>query len=162
MVIKTELCLYSEWKIWPGRGQKHIATDGKSSLFSTRKARVLGLNKTKAQKIKWTTAWRRLNRKTNQDDSGKKKKKKVFKRERAIEGVTLEAIKKLKTARPEDKKALAQEAILEIKDRQKNLIEKRRQEKKGTAKDRAQQSKVQDKVSQKQSKKTVTGKKSKN
>lgn len=159
MVIKTELCLYSEWKIWPGRGQKHIAVDGRSSLFSTKKARVLGLNKIKAQKIKWTTAWRRLNRKTNQDDSGKKKKKKVFRKERAIEGVTLDAIKKLKTARPEDKKALAQEAILEIKDRQKNAIEKRRQERKGTGKERAQQSKVADKVSQKQSKKTVAGKK---
>jgi hypothetical protein len=57
---------------------------------------------------------------------------------------------------------LAQEAILEIKDRKKNLIEKKRLEKKGTTKDRAQQSKVQDKVSQKQSKKTVGSKKSKN
>jgi large subunit ribosomal protein L24e len=158
MVIKTELCHYSEWKIYPGRGQRFIAKDGKSSLFLSRKARVLGLNKIKAQKIKWTTAWRRLNRKTNQDDAGKKKKKRVFKRERAIEGVTLEAIKKLKTARPEDKKALAQEAILEIKDRKKNLIEKKRQEKKGTGKDKAAQQKVQDKVSQKASKKATTKK----
>jgi hypothetical protein len=31
----------------------------------------------------------------------------VFRKERAIEGVTLDDIKKIKTARPEDKKALA-------------------------------------------------------
>lgn len=159
MVIKTELCLYSEWKIYPGHGQKFIARDGKSSLYMTRRARVLGLRKTKAQKIKWTTAWRRLNRKTNQDEANKKRKKKVFKKERAIEGVTLDAIKKLKTAKPEDKKALAQKAILEIKERTKNHIEKKREERKGQTK--GQSNKVQEKVSQKAQKKPVT-KKSKN
>ena len=31
MVIKTELCVYTEYKIYPGRGQKFIAKDGKSN-----------------------------------------------------------------------------------------------------------------------------------
>jgi large subunit ribosomal protein L24e len=43
MVIKTELCIYSEWKIYPGRGQKFVAKDGRSSLFLSKKSRVLGL-----------------------------------------------------------------------------------------------------------------------
>ena len=66
------------------------------------------LRKLKAQRLRWTTAWRRLHKKIKQADQGKQKKKKAFKVERAIEGVTLDAIKKLKTARPEDKKALAE------------------------------------------------------
>ena len=72
--------------------------------------------------------------------------------------MTLESIRKLKTAKPEDKKALAQEAILEIKDRKKTQIEKKRSERKGTDKTRAQQAKVQDKISQKTNKKATGGK----
>ena len=48
-------------------------------------------------------------------NQGKNKKKKVFRKQRAIEGVTLDDIKKIKTAKPEDKKALAEEAVREIK-----------------------------------------------
>ena len=67
--------------------------------------------KLKAQRLRWTTAWRRLHKKLKLSDQGKNKKKKVFRKERAIEGVTLDDIKKIKTARPEDKKALAEEAV---------------------------------------------------
>ena len=66
------------------------------------------LRKLKAQRLRWTTAWRRLHKKIKQSDAGKAKRQKALKIERAIEGVTLEAIKKMKTARPEDKKALAE------------------------------------------------------
>lgn len=67
--------------------------------------------KLKAQRLRWTTAWRRLHKKLKQSDQGKNKKAKVFRKERAIEGVTLDDIKKIKQARPEDKKALAEEAV---------------------------------------------------
>ena len=71
--------------------------------------------KVNAQRLRWTTAWRRLHKKLKLTDQGKNKKQKVFRKERAIEGVTLDDIKKMKNARPEDKKALAEEAIREIK-----------------------------------------------
>jgi hypothetical protein len=71
--------------------------------------------KLKAQRLRWTTAWRRLHKKLKLTDQGKNKKQKVFRKERAIEGVTLDDIKKFKNARPEEKKALAEEAIREIK-----------------------------------------------
>ena len=69
------------------------------------------IRKLKAQRLRWTTAWRRLHKKIKQSDQGKMKKKKALKLERAIEGVSLENIKKMKTARQEDKKALGEEAI---------------------------------------------------
>ena len=65
-------------------------------------------SKLKAQRLRWTTAWRRLHKKIKQSDAGKQKRAKALKIERAIEGVTLDSIKKMKTARPEDKKALAE------------------------------------------------------
>ena len=65
-------------------------------------------SKLKAQRLRWTTAWRRLHKKIKVSDTGKAKRAKALKIERAIEGVSLEAIKKMKTARPEDKKALAE------------------------------------------------------
>lgn len=73
--------------------------------------------KLKAQRLRWTTAWRRLHKKLKQSDQGKNKKLRVFRKERAIEGVTLDDIRKIKQARPEDKKALAEEAVRQIKQR---------------------------------------------
>eukprot|EP00421_Protoceratium_reticulatum_P018505 CAMPEP_0168394352 /NCGR_PEP_ID=MMETSP0228-20121227/19487_1 /TAXON_ID=133427 /ORGANISM="Protoceratium reticulatum, Strain CCCM 535 (=CCMP 1889)" /LENGTH=48 /DNA_ID= /DNA_START= /DNA_END= /DNA_ORIENTATION= len=33
MVIKTDLCAYSEYRIYPGHGQRFVARDGKMSFF---------------------------------------------------------------------------------------------------------------------------------
>ena len=119
---------------------------------------VSGINhplfrKLKAQRLRWTTAWRRLHKKIKQSDQGKQKKKKAFKKERAIEGVTIDAIKKMKTAKPEDRKALAEEAIREIKERKKAIIAKKAAEKKVVNKDKQAQQKAQDKAAQKAQKK---------
>ena len=111
------------------------------------------LRKLKAQNLRWTTAWRRLHKKHKQSDANKKQKKKVFKKERAIEGVTLEDIRKMKTARPEDKKALAEEAIREIKDRKKQIVANKAGDRKAANKDRNAQQKAQDKAAQKAQKK---------
>ena len=37
MVIKTESCSFSEYRIYPGRGQKFVAKDGRSYLFLSKK-----------------------------------------------------------------------------------------------------------------------------
>ena len=159
MVVKTELCNFSEWKIYPGKGVRFVAKDGRPFLFLSKRTRNFGLRKLKAQRLRWTTAWRRLHKKIKQSDAGKQKKKRVFKQERAIEGVTLDSIRKLKTAKPEDKKALAEEAIREIKERQKAQIAKRTAERKVTNKDKQTNQKVQDKAAQKAQKKTKPAKK---
>ena len=153
MVIKTDLCTFSELKIYPGKGVRFVAKDGRTSLFLSKRNRRFGLRKLKAQRLRWTTAWRRLHKKIKQSDTGKLKKKRVFKQERAIEGVTLDSIKKLKQAKPEDKKALAEEAIREIKERQKAQIAKRTAERKAVNKDKQAAQKAQDKAAQKAQKK---------
>ena len=47
------------------------------------------VRKLKAQRLRWTTAWRRLHKKIKVSDAGKQKRQKALKIERAIEGVTL-------------------------------------------------------------------------
>ena len=43
MVIKTELCAFSEWKIYPGRGIRYVAKDGRPFLFLSKRTRDFSL-----------------------------------------------------------------------------------------------------------------------
>ena len=33
MVVKTELCTFSEWRIYPGHGRRFVAKDGRLHIF---------------------------------------------------------------------------------------------------------------------------------
>lgn len=63
MVVKTDPCAYTEYKIYPGRGQKFVAKDGKITFFISAKADSLWHQKIKAVKLTWSQAWRRMNKK---------------------------------------------------------------------------------------------------
>jgi large subunit ribosomal protein L24e len=43
MVIKTELCAFSEWKIYPGRGIRYVAKDGRPFLYLSKRTKDFGL-----------------------------------------------------------------------------------------------------------------------
>jgi ribosomal protein L24E len=43
MVIKTELCSFSEWKIYPGRGIRYVAKDGRPFLFLSKRTKDFSL-----------------------------------------------------------------------------------------------------------------------
>ena len=43
MVVKTELCNFSEWKIYPGKGIRFVAKDGRPFLFLSKRTRNFGL-----------------------------------------------------------------------------------------------------------------------
>ena len=47
MVVKTEVCNFSEQKIYPGKGIRIITRDGKLVILSTKKAKAFFLKKTK-------------------------------------------------------------------------------------------------------------------
>ena len=47
MVIKTELCAFSEWKIYPGRGIRFVARDGRPFLFLSKRTKDFSLRYTK-------------------------------------------------------------------------------------------------------------------
>merc|ERR1719152_541696 len=106
MVIKTENCAYTEYKIYPGRGQRFIAKDGKTHFFFTSKVSSLFHQRIKPVKLRWTQAWRRMNKKGSSDQSSKRKIRRVQKLQKAIVGMSLEDLKKKKAQKP----ALRQEA----------------------------------------------------
>ena len=47
MVIKTDLCTFSEWRIYPGHGRKFVAKDGRLFIFLNQKSRSLAARKVK-------------------------------------------------------------------------------------------------------------------
>jgi len=117
MVIKTELCHFTEYRIYPGRGQRFIAKDGKVSFFITSKVDSLFHQRIKAVKLRWTQAWRRMNKKGKVDESAKKRTRKTAKFQKAIVGMSLDDLKKKKAMKPELRQA-TEAAAKEAKSRQ--------------------------------------------
>merc|ERR1712194_660946 len=93
-----------------GRGQRFVAKDAKVHYFISKKARSLYHRKIKPVKLRWTQAWRRMNKKGKVDESGKKRTRKVQKFQKAIVGMTLDDIKKKKAQKPELRQAAKEAA----------------------------------------------------
>merc|ERR1719321_2027603 len=131
MVIKTDPCAFSEMKIYPGRGIKFAAKDGKTHLFISSKTRSLFHQKIKPVKLTWTQAWRRFNKKVQADAVERKKTRKTTRVQKAIVGLSLEDIKRSRTEKPEARDAelkKQEEAIKErkLKQKKEKLDEKKR------------------------------------
>ena len=72
MVIKTQLCAFSESRIYPGHGSMCCRRDGQTFWLGSKKAKSMYEQRKKPQKLAWTQAWRRLHKK-NVDNRQKKK-----------------------------------------------------------------------------------------
>ena len=77
MVTKTDSCSFSEYRIYPGRGKKFAAKDGKVYYFFSCKIASLFHQRKKAVKLTWTQAWRRFNKKIKADEITKRKSRKT-------------------------------------------------------------------------------------
>jgi len=115
MVIKTELCAYTEGRIYPGRGMRYVARDGKVHIFGSAKARRLHNQRIKPVKLRWTQAWRRHNKKGKVEESAKKRARRTFKVQKAIVGLSLEDFQRKKARRPELRAAAKEAATKEAK-----------------------------------------------
>ena len=129
MVIKTEPCSFTEYRIYPGRGKKLVARDGKVYYFITTKANSLFRQRKKAVKLTWTQAWRRFNKKIKQDDIQKRRTRKTTRVQKAIVGMSLDEIKRRRAEKPEEREKKMDAAKKEVKDRQKKKVDAKRVEK---------------------------------
>merc|ERR1712196_80058 len=118
MVIKTDLCNYTEYRIYPGHGQKFVARDGKVHFFINAKVDSLFHQRIKPVKLRWTQAWRKMNKKGKVDEQAKKRTRKAQKFQKAIVGMSLDDIKKKKAQKPELRQAAKEAAAKEAKARQ--------------------------------------------
>merc|ERR1711972_1268887 len=88
------------------------------SFFISTKADSLFHQRIKPVKLRWTQAWRRMNKKGKADEAGKKRTRKAQKFQKAIVGMSLEDIKKKKAQKPELRKQAQDAAAKEAKARQ--------------------------------------------
>ena len=109
MVVKTDVCHYSELKIYPGHGTKIITREGKIHIYLHKKARHQAQKKIKVQQIKWTTAWRRHNKKIKATDMAKKKRRRAKKVVREIVGMTADEIQRRKAETTNEKNTRSEE-----------------------------------------------------
>ena len=125
MVIKTETCSFSEQKVYPGKGHRVIARDGRLFFFSSRRARRYYMRKIKGQIVRWTIIWRKNHKKVRNDEQEKRNKRRARKIVRGIEGITKDEIKRKQKEEPTERQAAYEANLREIKDRKAKLMKQK-------------------------------------
>merc|ERR1712139_607466 len=93
MVVKTELCNYSGFRIYPGHGKKFVRSDQKMFTFITAKSAACHEMKRRNLTTKWTVSYRRINKKGSLEEGEKRRKsKKTVVRQREIAGLSQEML----------------------------------------------------------------------
>ena len=134
MVTKTDLCSYSEYKIYPGKGRRHIAKDGRLYYFITNKVRSMFHQKIKAVKLTWSMAWRRFNKKIRVDETARKSRRRVQRVQKAVIGMSLDEIKRKRAETREERDKKNGEALAEVKARKLKEMQAKKAEKQKIAK----------------------------
>ncbi len=119
MVIKTELCEFTEYRVYPGRGQRYVTKDGKVHFFLSSKAASLFKNRLKPVKLRWTQNWRRMNKKGKTEEKVRRRSRKVQKMQKGYTGLSLEDLKSKRA--PKASKKTEAEATKEHKDKAKKV-----------------------------------------
>jgi len=124
MVIATELCALSEYRIYPGNGLLMIRRDGKPVWLGSSKAHSLTLQRKKPAKLTWTQAWRRLHKKGLAETTTKKRTRRTAKVARAVVGISLDEIRKKASQKPEFRTAQRDAALKDSKSKTKVIKKK--------------------------------------
>ena len=114
--MKTELCAFSGFKIYPGHGIRVVKQDLRTVIFISRKCETSFNFKRNPRNINWTVLYRRKHKKGQVELESKKKSHKLAKFQRAIAGATLEDIMKKRNQKPEVRKAQREQAIRAAKE----------------------------------------------
>merc|ERR1711998_11795 len=118
MVVKTELCNYSGFRIYPGHGKKWVRADQKMFTFITGKTEACFKMKRRNLTTKWTVQYRRINKKGTLEEAEKRRKaKKSTVRSRVISGISEQLQEKSRSARPAAKSKATEAAPKELKSR---------------------------------------------
>merc|ERR1712199_120091 len=118
MVVKTDLCNYSGFRIYPGHGKKFVRSDQKMFTFITAKSEACFKMKRRNLTTKWTVQYRRINKKgTLEENEKKRRSKKTVVKSREIIGLSKETIEKKKAAKPASKDKQKDSVLKELKSR---------------------------------------------
>ena len=114
--MKIELCAYSGYKVYPGRGRTLVRPDGKTYKFLDGRTHRAHLLKRNPRKVNWTVLYRRKHKKGQEEESTKKRTKRTHKFQRAVVGATLQDIIAKRNQKPEVRKAQRDQAIRAAKE----------------------------------------------
>merc|ERR1711924_24415 len=118
MVVKTELCNYSNFRIYPGHGKKFVRGDQKMFTFISGKAETCFLMKRRNLTTKWTVHYRRINKKGTLEESEKKRRStRKAVNTRKIAGLSQQQLDKRDRARPVRSDIQKEAALKELKSR---------------------------------------------
>ena len=135
MVVKTETCRFSGLRIYPGHGSTLIRTDSQLFKFLSKKCASYYLQRLKPSKLAWTTLYRKQHKKDKADEVARKKRRtnrSVI--SRSIVGASLEVIQKKRAEKSEVRQLARENALREIKDRNKKLKDEKKSKKAEAAK----------------------------
>merc|ERR1712051_566448 len=124
LIMKIEICPYSGYKIYPGRGRTLIKQDGKTFKFLDSRSHKAHLLKRNPRKVTWTVLYRRKHRKGIEEEVSKKRTKRTQKFQRAVVGATLQDIMAERNQKPEVRKAQREQAVRAAKDQKKTTVKK--------------------------------------
>ncbi|KYQ94346.1 S60 ribosomal protein L24 [Tieghemostelium lacteum] len=127
--MKTGICSYSEFKIYPSKGIKFVRLDSKVLHFINTKVESLSNRKINPRDIRWTNVYRRINKSTGDAVAAKKKSRRTKKVEKSIVGASLEVINQKRNLKPEVKAAQRETHLREIKEKKKAAAGKKEQQK---------------------------------
>merc|ERR1712099_111333 len=116
LIMKIEICPYSGYKIYPGRGRTLIKQDGKTYKFLDSRSHKAHLLKRNPRKVTWTVLYRRKHRKGIEEEVSKKRTKRTQKFQRAVVGATLQDILAKRNQKPDVRKAQREQAIRAAKE----------------------------------------------
>ena len=129
MVIKFSTCSFYEYKIAPGHGIKYAEVNGKVHTFISKKMFKLFKQSKKPLSIRWTLKWRTGHKKGKAEDTKKQQKReKTVRQVKAIVGLSLDEIQKIKDQFKDEKmgEAIRQKYAQEIKDKKKKFLDKQK------------------------------------
>ena len=135
MVVKTETCRFSGLRIYPGHGSTLIRVDSQLFKFLSQKCKSLYLQRLKPSKLAWTTLYRKQHKKDKADEvSRKKRRTNKGAISRSIVGASLEVIQKKRAEKSEVRQLARENALREIKDRNKKMKDEKKVKKAEAAK----------------------------
>eukprot|EP00095_Tigriopus_kingsejongensis_P001055 maker-scaffold631_size122145-snap-gene-0.34 protein:Tk01055 transcript:maker-scaffold631_size122145-snap-gene-0.34-mRNA-1 annotation:"60s ribosomal protein l24" len=118
--MRIDLCAYSGYKVYPGRGRTLVRPDGKVFKFLDNRCHKAHLLRRNPRKVTWTVLYRRKHKKGIEEETAKKRTKRTQKFQRAVVGATLQDILAKRNQKPEVRKAQREQAIRAAKDAKKS------------------------------------------
>lgn len=115
MVVKAEICAFTEFRIFPGHGMRFVRKDGTAVTLINSKAKRHYLARKKPARVTWTTSWRKLHKKGQTAGVKRSRRRRAVKTTRAVSGITVDDLKKKKSEKPDVRKAAREVALREVK-----------------------------------------------